>query len=99
MQHQGIGCPLLISINIDVFDQETEKRRKNDQTGTQVRIVYTIVPYHVGAIVYALILFFKILLLFCLYFLRNTILFSWAYIVYRYRSFGSVIGVHQRLKR
>ena len=30
---EGIGCPLLISINI-VFDQETEKSKKN-QTGTQ----------------------------------------------------------------
>ena len=29
---RGTCCPLLISINID---QGTEKRRKNDQTGTQ----------------------------------------------------------------
>ena len=37
---KGIGCPLVISINIDIFDQETEKskkRRKNDQTGKQAR--------------------------------------------------------------
>ena len=33
----GIGCPLLISINID---QKTEKikKKKNDQTGTQARL-------------------------------------------------------------
>ena len=35
---KGIECPLLISINIDIFDQETEKRRKNDQTGNQATI-------------------------------------------------------------
>ena len=29
---KGICCPLLISINID---QETEKNKKSDQTGTQ----------------------------------------------------------------
>ena len=36
---KGISCPLLISINIDIFDQGTEKikKKKNDQTGTQAR--------------------------------------------------------------
>ena len=33
-----MGSPLLISINIVIFDQEMENttRRKNDQTGTQL---------------------------------------------------------------
>ena len=31
---KGIGCPLVISINIDIFGQKTgKKRKKNDQTG------------------------------------------------------------------
>ena len=36
---KGIGCPLLISINIVIFDQGKEKikKKKNDQTGTQAR--------------------------------------------------------------
>ena len=35
---KGIGCLLLISMNMDChFDQE---RRKNDQTGTKARVMY-----------------------------------------------------------
>ena len=30
---KGIGCPLLISVDIVIFDQETEKK-ENNQTGT-----------------------------------------------------------------
>ena len=35
--HQRYRKPLLISVDIDIFDQETKqkKMRKNDQAGTQ----------------------------------------------------------------
>ena len=35
---KGIGCPLLISINIFTKERKNKKRRKNDQTGTQASI-------------------------------------------------------------